>query len=256
MYASLGKSHVIPGFKLGRSVLLYGSSGTGKTLLTQSLEKEVKAHVISISPADLYTKYSGSAEDTIQKLFQEAVDRAPSLLVLDEIDVLCPARTSRLTDTEKRVVSSLLVSLDNLNNLEDCKVFVIAITNKPDSLDPSFRRCGRLDREIEIPVPNPAARVDILKKLLKDTPHSLNGDELRDVASKTHGFVGADLVSLCSHAVLHASKRFQTNNKIGLDDLSFAMSRVKPSAMREVQIEVCMLYRGLHITYAFLHSVQ
>lgn len=240
MYASLGKTHVIPGFKLGRSVLVYGSSGTGKTLLTQSLEKEVKVHTVYISPADLYTKYSGSAENTIQKLFQEAIDSAPSLLIIDEIDVLCPARTSRLTDTEKRVVNSLLVSLDNLSNLEDCKVFVIATTNKPDSLDPSFRRCGRLDREIEIPVPNPKARIDILMKLLKDTPHSLNEDEMRDIASKTHGFVGADLVSLCSHAVLHASKRFQNNNKLEVDDLSFAMSRVRPSAMREVQIEVCM----------------
>lgn len=241
MYASLGKSHMIPGFKIGRSVLLYGSSGTGKSLLTQSLQKEAKVHVISISPTDLYTKYSGTAEDTIQKLFQEAVDRSPSLLILDEIDVLCPARTSRLTDTEKRVVSSLLASLDNLNDTEDCKVFIIAITNKIDSLDPSFRRCGRLDREIEIPVPNPTARIDILKRMLKDTPHSLNEDELREIAGKTHGFVGADLVSLCSHAVLHASKRFQAHNKLGLDDLLFAMSRVRPSAMREVQIEVCIL---------------
>lgn len=239
MYASLGKTHVIPGFNLGKSVLLYGSSGTGKTLITQSLAKEVKVHTVLINASDLYTKYSGTAEDTIKTLFQEAIDRAPTLLILDEIEVLCPTRTARLTDTEKRVVSSLLTSLDNLNNLEDCKVFIIATSNKPDAIDPSFRRCGRLDREIEIPVPNPTTRIDILKKLLKDTLHSLTEDELRDIASKTHGFVGADLVSLCSHAVLHGSKRFQS--KICFNDLLFALSKVRPSAMREVQIEVRFL---------------
>lgn len=85
-------------------------------------------------------------------------------------------------------------------------------------------------------MPNPKARFDILTKLLTDVPSKLGGEDVRDVSGKTHGFVGADLVSLCSHAVLHASRR--CSKELELTDFHFALARVRPSAMREVQIEV------------------
>ncbi|KAJ8976502.1 hypothetical protein NQ317_018446 [Molorchus minor] len=221
-------------FYQSRSVLLYGNSGTGKTNIAHALAKESKANLISISASDLYSKYSGSVEDTIKENFQEAIDHQPSIIVIDEIDILCPSRSSRLTDTEKRIASTLLLMFDTLNS-KDSRVFIIATTNKIDNIDPAFRRCGRLDREIEIPTPSPKSRKAILQKLLDGVTNNLNEHDLQEISMTTHGFVGADLVSLCSRASLNASKR---DGNILLGDFKCALKKVRPSAMREVQIEM------------------
>lgn len=219
-----------------RSVLLYGHSGTGKTLLANAIAEESKFNKVEICAPDLYSKHSGNIEDAIKNLFQSAVSQSPSIIVLDEIDVLCPSRTARITDTEKRIVSTLLMMFDFLNEYPNSKVFLIATTNKVDNIDPAFRRFGRLDRELEIATPNPKNRKEILEKILEDYSKNLSEDELKDIALNTHGFVGADLVSLCSRASLSASKR--NDDCVTFDDFKFALTRVRPSAMREVQIEV------------------
>lgn len=238
MAIAFGRTPVIEGFKPARSVLLYGASGTGKTLLANVIASQSKVHTISISSASLYAESDNSPENTIKGLFQEAVDRAPSLIIIDEIDVLCPLKSGRLSDAEKRIMFNLLMCFDMVSDLRDSKVFIIATSSKADLIEPSFRRSGRLDREIEIAVPNPKARYDILKKLLGDVPSDLSDDSLNDIACRTHGFVGADLASLCSNAVIHASR--SRRNKLTTDDLRFALTRVRPSAMREVQIEVSL----------------
>lgn len=235
MNAALGKIK-LPNIARSRAVLIYGNSGTGKTILANVLANRSKANIVSINAPDLYSKFSGSADETIKDLFQDAIEHSPSIIILDEIDILCPLRNSRITDTEKRIVSTLLFMFDNLNAQKDDKVFIIATTNKPDNIDPAFRRCGRLDREIEIPTPNPKNRRAILTSLLKNVPNSLSNNQLEEISTNTHGFVGADLVSLCSRASLHALKR--KDGSVNLDDFKFALKRVRPSAMREVQIEV------------------
>lgn len=235
MNAALGKIK-LPNIAQSRAVLLYGNTGTGKTSVAKFLANESKVNVVSINAPDLYSKYSGSAEETIKELFQDAIEHSPSVIILDEIDILCPSRNSRITDTEKRIVSTLLLMFDKLNTQRDANVFIIATTNKPDNIDPAFRRCGRLDREIEIATPNPKSRHAILTSLLKNVPNSLNNDQLQEISTNTHGFVGADLVSLCSRASLNAAKR--KDGTIGLEDFKFALKKVRPSAMREVQIEV------------------
>jgi len=104
----------------------------------------------------------------------------------------------------------------------------------------------RLDREIEISVPSSSARLDILHKLLSRTSHTITKDELMDVAYSAHGFVGADLASLCSHAVIHAFKRTSSGDGlcasdsmiVSMEDILWAVTQVKPSAMREVLIDV------------------
>jgi len=104
----------------------------------------------------------------------------------------------------------------------------------------------RLDQEIEISVPSPSARLDILHKLLSRTSHTITKDELKDVAYSAHGFVGADLASLCSRAVIHAIKRTSSGDglcasesmTVRTEDILWAVMQVKPSAMREVFIEV------------------
>lgn len=158
MYTALGKKDTIKGFKYCRGVLLYGSSGTGKTMLANALAESSNVNVIKVCAPDLYAKSTGKVEEMINNLFDEAIECAPSVIVLDEVDLFCPVRSGRLTDTDKKIVSSLLLHFDRLNQLMDCKVFVLGTTNKIDGIDGAFRRCGRFDREIEIPVPSPKAR--------------------------------------------------------------------------------------------------
>lgn len=236
MSIAFGRIPVVQGFKPARSVLLYGASGTGKTLLANTIAKQSRVHTVSINASILYTDYENSVEISIKNLFQEAVDRAPSLIIVDEIDVLCPLKGGRLSDADKRIMFCLLSCFDMVSDLPDSKVFIIATSNKIELIDPSFRRSGRLDREIEIAVPNPKARYDILQKFLVNVRSELKDDFLNDVANKTHGFVGADLASLCSNASMYASRNHRTT--LNGDDFKFAIARVRPSAMREVQIEV------------------
>ncbi|GLV33580.1 uncharacterized protein CBL_20289, partial [Carabus blaptoides fortunei] len=205
-----------------------------------ALASSSKCHVVSINGPDLYSKYAGETESTITNLFKEAIYNSPCIILLDEMDILCPLRTSRITEQEKRVVSTMLTQLDSLSRLEDCKVFVLATSSRPDSIDPAFRRCGRIDREIEISIPNPQGRYQILQKLLAQTAHDISDVDLRDIANSAHGFFGSDLSSLCSRAAMHSVKRFTGKSavQIEVEDLRFALTRVRPSAMREVQIEV------------------
>ncbi|XP_017776347.1 PREDICTED: spermatogenesis-associated protein 5 [Nicrophorus vespilloides] len=220
----------LTGFKTTRGVLIYGNPGTGKTVLSHALAVDSKATIVQINPADLYGKLKGSPEENIRELFKSAKEQVPSIILMDEVDILCPSRSSRMTDAEKKIVACMLTQFDELM---DCKqIFVIGATNKPDSVDAAFRRCGRFEREIEIPVPNPNNRFDILKNLLPQVEEKM----LKDLSGKTHGFVGADLLALSSRAALHASQ--QQRQQVNWDDFKFALTRVRPSAMREVQIEV------------------
>lgn len=188
-----------------------------------------------INSPEIFCNNSNNVEKYIKQLFDDALENAPSIIILDEFDVVCPARSNRLTETEKRVVSIFLKIFDELYT-QQSKVFLIATTNKPDNIDPAFRRCGRLDRELEIPTPNPKNRRAILEKLLKQLNIEINEHDLQNISLNTHGFVGSDLVSLCSMASLHANRRKQGN--VSKEDFEYALKRVRPSAMREVQIEV------------------
>jgi len=152
---------------------------------------------------------------------------------IDEVDVLCPKRNSSSSQQEQRVLAALLSELDSL---EDHRVVVLAATSRPDSIDPSLRRPGRLDREIELPVPNPPARRQILMKMLDKIENNLSEAQICEIADRAHGYVGADLMALCCQASGKAIKR--GGEKVNLNDLDWAMCQVKPSAMREVLVEV------------------
>ncbi|XP_023716212.1 ATPase family protein 2 homolog isoform X3 [Cryptotermes secundus] len=247
---------LVQGLPVIRGILLYGVPGTGKTVLAKALAAESGAAIVTVSGAEIYSKYLGETETRLRQLFRTAEQQAPSIILLDEVDALCPRRASDGSggsEQDKRVVSTLLTLLDGLHlplpasqRKETKAVLVIATTSKPDSIDPSLRRPGRLDREIEISVPSPNARLDILQKLLSKTPHEMTEEELRNVAHSAHGYVGADLAALCSRAAVHAVKRTYAGDVLcGIDpvivkveDLLWSMTQVKPSAMREVLIEV------------------
>jgi SpoVK/Ycf46/Vps4 family AAA+-type ATPase len=224
-----------------RGVLLYGPPGTGKTLLVSAVTESLRLLVVTLSPSDLVSQAYGESEQLLKESFQKAVKLAPSILFIDEIDSLCQNRDGLAISGSARLTTLLLALMDGCRSNSDLGgVLVLAATNTPSVLDPALRRPGRLDREIEIPPPNCEERKQILAVLLSKYRHGLSADEVAKIADACYGFVGADLMLLCKEAFLQAMSRQAQgpSETIFVDDLLAAQSRVRPSAMREVFVEV------------------
>ncbi|XP_022452150.1 ATPase family protein 2 homolog isoform X4 [Delphinapterus leucas] len=244
----LFKSYGIPP---PRGVLLYGPPGTGKTMIARAVANEVGAYVSVINGPEIISKFYGETEARLRQIFAEATLRHPSIIFIDELDTLCPKREGAQNEVEKRVVASLLTLMDGIGSEgSEGQVLVLGATNRPHALDAALRRPGRFDKEIEIGVPNAQDRLDILQKLLRRVPHLLTEAELLQLANNAHGYVGADLKALCNEAGLHALRRVLRKHpnlpdskmaglvKITLKDFLQGMNDIRPSAMREVAIDV------------------
>uniref|UniRef100_A0ABI7XI17 vesicle-fusing ATPase n=1 Tax=Felis catus TaxID=9685 RepID=A0ABI7XI17_FELCA len=244
----LFKSYGIPP---PRGVLLYGPPGTGKTMIARAVANEVGAYVSVINGPEIISKFYGETEARLRQIFAEATLRHPSIIFIDELDALCPKREGAQNEVEKRVVASLLTLMDGIGSEgSEGQVLVLGATNRPHALDAALRRPGRFDKEIEIGVPNAEDRLDILQKLLRTVPHLLTEAELLQLANSAHGYVGADLKALCNEAGLYALRRVLKKQpnlsdskmaglvKITLNDFLQGMNDVRPSAMREVAIDV------------------
>ncbi|HXW11766.1 MAG TPA: AAA family ATPase, partial [Nitrososphaeraceae archaeon] len=237
------------GIEAPKGVLLHGPPGTGKTLLAQAVANETNANYYSIAGPEIMSKFYGESEERLRDTFKQAQDNAPSIIFVDELDSIAPKRDEVSGDVEKRIVSQLLTLMDGLEARG--KVVVIGATNRVNSIDPALRRPGRFDREIEIGIPDEEGRLDILHIHIRGMP--LNEDvKLEYFAKVTHGFVGADLESLCKEAAMHSLTRvipeinleqtkipIEVLNKIriGNKDFEDALKDIHPSAMREVQIQ-------------------
>ncbi|XP_059779533.1 ATPase family gene 2 protein homolog A isoform X1 [Balaenoptera ricei] len=244
----LFKSYGIPP---PRGVLLYGPPGTGKTMIARAVANEVGAYVSVINGPEIISKFYGETEARLRQIFAEATLRHPSIIFIDELDALCPKREGAQNEVEKRVVASLLTLMDGIGSEgSEGQVLVLGATNRPHALDAALRRPGRFDKEIEIGVPNAQDRLDILQKLLLRVPHLLTEAELLQLANNAHGYVGADLKALCNEAGLRALRRVLRKHpnlpdskmaglvKITLQDFLQGMNDIRPSAMREVAVDV------------------
>ncbi|XP_029410002.1 ATPase family protein 2 homolog isoform X4 [Nannospalax galili] len=244
----LFKSYGIPA---PRGLLLYGPPGTGKTMIARAVANEVGAYVSVINGPEIISKFYGETEARLRQIFAEAALRYPSIIFIDELDALCPKREGAQNEVEKRVVASLLTLMDGIGSEgSEGRVLVLGATNRPQALDVALRRPGRFDKEIEIGVPNAQDRLDILQKLLRRVPHLLTKAELLQLANNAHGYVGADLKALCNEAGLCALRRVLRKQpnlpdskvagmvKITLSDFLQGMSEIRPSAMREVAVDV------------------
>ncbi|KAH7670711.1 P-loop containing nucleoside triphosphate hydrolase protein [Dioscorea alata] len=200
---SLGNNYSLPRYK---GVLLYGPPGTGKTSLATYCVHGVGASLFSINGPEIISQYYGESEQALHDVFESARRAAPSVVFIDELDAIAPARKDGGEGLSVRMVATLLKLLDEIDNGE--RILLIAATNRPDSIDPALRRPGRFDREIEIGVPSPDQRLDILQTLLSDIDHSLSSKEIQTLAMATHGFVAADLAALCNEAAMTALRRY------------------------------------------------
>src|SRR3972149_4231466 len=238
------------GIEPPKGVLLHGPPGTGKTLLAKAVANESEANFILLTGPEIMSKFYGESEKKIRDIFEEAEKTAPSIVFIDEIDAIAPKREEVSGEVERRVVSQLLTMMDGLKSRG--KVVVIGATNRVNSIDPALRRPGRFDREIEISVPGKEGRLAILKIHTRGMP--LTKDvKLEDLASITHGFVGADLEALTKEAAINVLRKVLPDMKIEGDeqispkfleklivrheDFLAALKVVRPSAMREVLVE-------------------
>jgi len=238
------------GIESPKGVLLHGPPGTGKTLLAKAVANESEATFILLNGPEIMSKFYGESEKKIRDIFEEAEKTAPTIIFIDELDAIAPKREDVMGEVERRVVSQLLTMMDGLKSRG--KVIVLAATNRVNAIDPALRRPGRFDREIEINVPSKKGRLAILKIHTRGMPFSKDV-KLEEIASITHGFVGADLEALAKEAAMSVLRKLLP--KINLDqeeqipqemlaklivknaDFMDALKNVRPSAMREVLVE-------------------
>ncbi|KAK9815637.1 hypothetical protein WJX72_007259 [[Myrmecia] bisecta] len=197
-----------------RGILFHGPPGTGKTLVARALAGACSLHspkpvtFFARKGADCLGKFAGEAERTLRLLFDEASRAAPSIIFLDELDGLVPARSARSGGSDQiyaSVVSTLLALMDGITDRG--AVVVIGATNRPEAIDPALRRPGRFDREVYFGLPTLAERNAILAVHTRKWPERPSPRTLEAVAGAAEGFAGADLQALCSAAVLAAVQR-------------------------------------------------
>jgi transitional endoplasmic reticulum ATPase len=193
-------------------ILLKGAPGTGKTTIARVLANEAKCKFFSITPADINQMYVGLSEQRVRDLFSRARSSAPSIIFIDEIDALLPARQGGIAIHSDKVVNQFLQEMDGMtpNN----RVFIVGATNRPDMLDPAVRRGGRLSREIEIPLPDRDARVQLLKLFTKGVKVA-EDVSLEELADKSEGYSGADLKAVVNEAGLQALIRIADSAEAG-----------------------------------------
>ncbi|NJE10774.1 CDC48 family AAA ATPase [Thermococcus sp. MAR1] len=230
------------GIEPPRGVLLYGPPGTGKTLLAKAVATESEANFIGIRGPEVLSKWVGESEKRVREIFRKARQAAPTVIFIDEIDAIAPARGSDMSRVTDRLINQLLTEMDGIER--NSGVVVIAATNRPDILDPALLRPGRFDRLILVPAPDEKARLEILKVHTKRVPLASDVN-LRELAKKTEGYSGADIEALVREAALLAMRRimaelpseiveeeseeFLEKLRVSKRDFEEALKKVKPS---------------------------
>ncbi|MGC8547571.1 MAG: CDC48 family AAA ATPase [Candidatus Micrarchaeia archaeon] len=214
-----------------KGVLLVGAPGTGKTLLAKAVATEREANFISIKGPEVLSKFVGESEKMVRELFRKARLAAPCIIFIDEIDAIASSRGEDITDSHvtERVVDTLLTEMDGLQDLKN--VVVLAATNRPEAIDPALLRPGRFDKIIEIPMPDAAARLEILKVHTRRMPLDKDVD-LAEIANLTENYTGAEIENVVREAGMYAIR--ENRNIVTKQDFTRALSDIKPAIPKEV----------------------
>jgi proteasome regulatory subunit len=207
-----------------KGVLLHGPPGTGKTLLAKAVANSTKATFIEVVGSELVQKFIGEGAKLVKEIFELARSKAPAIVFIDEIDALAAMRVDIGTSGERevnRTFMQLLAEVDGFQPLSDVKI--IGATNRIDILDPAIVRPGRLDRLIEVGLPETQGRLDILK--VHSARMNLQEVDLSKIANLTENFTGAELKAVCTEAGYFA---IRTNrDHITQEDLLLAVEKVQ-----------------------------
>jgi len=216
------------GIKPPKGALFYGPPGCGKTLLARSLATESGANMILVRGPEILSKWVGESEKAIREIFRKAKASSPCIVIFDELDSFARAKSMEDGGVGERLLSQLLTEMEDGGA---SRVIVLGISNRPDLIDTSLLRPGRLDLILFIPPPDEKGRLEIIKILTRTMP--LSGDvNLEEIAVATKNYSGADLVAICRESAVHAMQNDAA--KIGSADFSAALKLVKPSITKSV----------------------
>ena len=246
------------GARMPHGILLYGPPGTGKTLLAKAAAHEAGIPCYERGGSSFHEMFVGVGSSRFRDLIKQAIKNAPSTVILDEVDSAAPKRVggaSHGTQEYEALTNEILHSLDMLEK-NQVPVILFAITNRPDMLDPALLRAGRLDRHIEVPLPNEEGRMDILQvHLNRPRPRPLEPDmDLRIITRETRGFSGADLAALVNEAAIRAARRSKNSTEkilIQQEDFQEAILRVlmgpqKKLKYRQIEKEILAWHEAGH----------
>ena len=243
------------GGKIPKGVLLVGVPGTGKTLLAKAVAGEAKVPFFSLSGSDFVEMFVGVGAARVRDLFAQAVQHAPSIIFIDELDALGKARGMNPLgghDEREQTLNQLLVEMDGFETNKG--VIIMAATNRPEILDPALLRPGRFDRQVLVDRPDLKGREAILRVHAKGVTIGPEVD-LAAIAAKTFGFVGADLANIVNEAALLAAR--QGKEAVGKADFDEAIDRVvaglkKTRVMSPKEREIVATHEAGHAVAAVL----
>jgi transitional endoplasmic reticulum ATPase len=232
------------GIRPAKGFLLYGPPGTGKTLLAKACAREAEANFIATKSSDLLSKWYGESEQQIARLFARARQVAPTVIFIDELDSLVPARGGGLGEPQvtERVVNTILSEMDGLEELQS--VVVIGATNRPNLIDPALLRPGRFDELIYVSVPDRAGRKHILSIHAKRMPIGEDVD-LDDLAARTPRFTGADLEDLVRRAGMFALRESLENKSVTMAHFEAALKETRASVTQEMEEDYARIQESL-----------
>ncbi len=212
------------GGRIPKGVLLVGPPGTGKTLLAKAIAGEAGVPFFSLSGSDFVEMFVGVGAARVRDMFQQAESKAPCIIFIDELDALGKTRGTSIVgghDEREQTLNALLVEMDGFDS--NSGVIVMAATNRPETLDQALLRPGRFDRQVLVDRPDIRGREAILKVHVKNVKLDEHVD-LKNVASITSGFAGADLANLVNEAALLAARRGKA--AVGMDEFNEGVERV------------------------------
>jgi len=232
------------GIRPAKGFLLYGPPGTGKTMLAKAAARESEANFIATKSSDLLSKWYGESEQQIARLFARARQVAPTVIFIDELDSLVPARGGGLGEPQvtERVVNTILSEMDGLEELNN--VVLIGATNRPNLIDPALLRPGRFDELVYVGVPDTAGRRQILAIHTGHMPLAKDVD-LDSLAQRTERFTGADLEDLTRRAGLTALRRGIDSTIVTMADFETALRDTRASVTEEMLNDYAEIERTL-----------